>query len=507
MSANENSAARSGDGIVGSAAVGDLESLPRLLRYSLVSPMEWPKVRQRLLADIIATAPCFRDVGAAWVDDPKSLSGSLAAALDIRSGVDNQPALKVFADCVRLLGIPDAPQFGADHRKVAATLAAAIDEYGPLVSPQARAKLEESLIGWALVASGALAACGDLAIQAAEMHAQSRLEWIEDEVLRRDEDRRREEEGAAARDAEADESDDVEAEPRDMRPPASFVRVCAIDDHAVKSKKLTDIVVGHTHVINHAVPLAMTPDIAAIRKDLAFEFPYALEVIDRILEDLVGRQTVRLRPTLLVGVPGGGKSRFARRLGERLGVGVWRTDASQCDGAAFAGTARRWASAEPSHPFLAISRARVANPLILIDEAEKAGTRSDYGRFWDSLLGFLEGETAACYPDPALQTNLDLSHVSYVATANSVDPLPAPLRDRLRILAFPVPRIGDLDALLPAIVADYARQQGLDARWARSLTQADRELIVAHWQGGSVRRLQRLVEALLRARERATPRQ
>lgn len=167
---------------------------------------------------------------------------------------DLQAALKVFADCVRLLGIPDAPQFGADHCKVAAALAAAIDEYGPLVSPQARAKLEVSLIGWALVASGALAPCGDLAMEVAEMHAQSRLEWIEDEVLRRDEDRRRDEEGAGARDAETGEGDDADAEPRDMRAPASFVRVCAIDDHAAKSKKLTDIVVGHTHVINHAVP-------------------------------------------------------------------------------------------------------------------------------------------------------------------------------------------------------------------------------------------------------------
>jgi ATP-dependent Lon protease len=88
----------------------------------------------------------------------------------------------------------------------------------------------------------------------------------------------------------------------------------------------------------------------------------------------------------------------------------------------FGGTDRRWDSAEPCHAFLAIAQGKIANPLVLIDEIEKAATRTDYGRLWDCLLGFLEPETNARYPDPALQTNLDLSQVSYVATANSVDP-------------------------------------------------------------------------------------
>jgi ATP-dependent Lon protease len=94
-----------------------------------------------------------------------------------------------------------------------------------------------------------------------------------------------------------------------------------------------------------------------------------------------------------------------------------------------------------------------------------------------------------------------------VATANALNPLPAPLRDRLRVIAFPVPRAEDLHTMLPSIVADYARQQGLDARWIGPLSAADREVLASHWPGGSVRRLQRLVEALLRERERASPRQ
>ncbi|WP_298106502.1 AAA family ATPase, partial [Bradyrhizobium sp.] len=143
------------------------------------------------------------------------------------------------------------------------------------------------------------------------------------------------------------------------------------------------------------------------------------------------------------------------------------------------------------------------NPLVLIDEIEKAGTRNDYGRLWDCLLGFLEPETNARYPDPALQTTLDLSHVSYIATANSIDPLPSPIRDRFRVVTFPKPTAGDLDALLPAILADLARERGLDRRWMMPLDGAEHAAVARHWRGGSVRRLRRVVEAVLRHREDA----
>jgi ATP-dependent Lon protease len=167
----------------------------------------------------------------------------------------------------------------------------------------------------------------------------------------------------------------------------------------------------------------------------------------------------------------------------------------------FGGTDRRWSSAEPCHPFLAVAQGKIANPLVLIDEIEKAATRSDYGRLWDSLLGFLEPETNARYPDPALQTNLDLSQVSYIATANSVDPLPSPIRDRFRVVAFPKPSADDLDALLPAVIADLARERGLDESWVTPLDGIERAAAAQHWSGGSVRRLRRIVEAILRERD------
>lgn len=288
--------------------------------------------------------------------------------------------------------------------------------------------------------------------------------------------------------------------------PDHHLVVARLSDEQMKNVKLKDIIGPLKSAINVPLPLVQAPPLHQVRNILMFEFPYAVEVIDFALADLVGRATIRLRPLLLVGDPGGGKSRFARRLGESIGLpNIWREDASRADGAVFGGTDRRWYTAEPCRPFLAIAAGRIANPLVLIDEIEKAGTRGDYGRLWDCLLGFLEPETNCRYPDPALQVTLDLSQVSYVATANALEPLPNSIRDRFRVVTFPKPTPDHLDAVLPAVIADLAKERGLDQAWMPPLDGVEYAAVARNWRGGSMRRLRRIVDAILRDRDiRAT---
>ena len=113
---------------------------------------------------------------------------------------------------------------------------------------------------------------------------------------------------------------------------------------------------------------------------------------------------------------------------------------------------------------------------------------------------------SARYPDPALQTNLNLSEISYVATANSVDPLPSPIRDRMRVVTFPKPSADDLDALLPGVVADLAKERGLDQSWMPPLDGVEYAAVTMNWRGGSVRRLRRIIEVILRERDIRAPR-
>jgi ATP-dependent Lon protease len=481
-----------------------LKGLPRLLRFAMLVSHEAHHIEQRLVAEIDEFCPHLL-LNAAWAAAPDVGTGlALAAELDHRAVIQNEPNLRGVADCVRLLCLPvprDAIYF-EEYRRVGKALVQAFQGTSRHAAERLRCDLERFTFGWA-----ALPACTDTlpndlsaaenATILGENMTAYRIAAVKAAARRREEDerRKREEEEKAA------EVSQQVSDPAENAIPDHHLVVARLSSDEMKNTKLKDVLGPLKSAINAALPLVEIPPLHQVRSSLIFEFPYAIDVIDFALADLIGRTTVRLRPLLLVGEPGGGKSRFARRLGEVLGVSVWREDASRADGAVFAGTDRRWNSAEPCHPFLAIAAGRIANPLLLIDEIEKAGTRSDYGRLWDCLLGFFEPETSARYPDPALQTNLDLSQVSYVATANSVDPLPSPIRDRMRVVTFPKPCADDLDALLPPVIADLARERGLDQSWMPPLDGVEYAAVTMNWRGGSVRRLRRIVEAVLCERD------
>ncbi len=483
-----------------------LKRLPRILRYALLVRYGSEHLRERLVAEIIEIVPGMAET-VAWLESDEPATGlALAAALDRLAVRQDKSDLRSLADCVRLLTLPlpGSPSLEAHHRRVGKSLLLAMTRLHAGIGLKLAAEVEAIALGWTALPvqmplsrlRGALAVVD--AYYVGRQMASNLVAFAAAEAREEFEAKLKVLKKRAAR--TADEADPAPA-PGPVADENELV-VCRMTDADLKNVKVREFTVGLKPVINTALPLAPVPPLHEARKQLLFEFPYAAEVIDFALADLVGRQTVRLRPLVLVGEPGGGKSRFGRRLAEVLGLGCWRTDASRSDGATFGGTDKRWHTAEPCHPFLAVARFAQANPIVLIDELEKAGTRSDYGRFWDSLLGFLEPETAARYPDPAMQVTLDLSQVSYVATANSLDPLPAPLRDRFRIINFPKPSVGDLEALLPAVLADLAAESGVDPRWIEPLSGKERDLVAASWRGGSVRRLRRVAEVIVRTRDK-----
>jgi ATP-dependent Lon protease len=247
--------------------------------------------------------------------------------------------------------------------------------------------------------------------------------------------------------------------------------------------------------------LVCAADLAGIRTTLRDEFPHLHTQIDVLLSDFVEGEPIRFRSTLLCGPPGGGKSRLARRMSECLNVGLHRYDAAGSSDNAFGGTPRRWSSGEHCVPLEAVRRHMIANPWLLIDEIDKCGTSRHNGSLSNSLMPFLEAETAKLFPDPFIQCDLNLSHVSYVLTANDDTALPAPLRDRLRVVRLPEPTIEHLPALARGIVADIAKERAGDARWWPNLEDGELAVVEGLWPGGSVRRLRAIVERILAYRE------
>ncbi|TWD51208.1 ATPase family protein associated with various cellular activities (AAA) [Agrobacterium vitis] len=251
------------------------------------------------------------------------------------------------------------------------------------------------------------------------------------------------------------------------------------------------------------LPLPSMPELTGLRTRLIAEFPYALAVIDNVLEGLDGRTNVYLRPIILLGEPGGGKSEFAKRLSKELGAPFEVISCGGLSDSAIGGTARRWSSGEPSLAIMAVRRHRCAGPIIILDEIDKIGISRNNGNVHDVLIGLSEPVTSRCWHDPYIQAPCDLSHVSWLMTANSIESIPAALRDRCRILRFPCPEADHLSLLAPRILARRYLQAGYDPRWATPLEGFELDALAKVWAGGSIRKLDRVVEGLRKAREQA----
>jgi hypothetical protein len=130
-----------------------------------------------------------------------------------------------------------------------------------------------------------------------------------------------------------------------------------------------------------------------------------------------------------------------------------------------------------------------------------SATSSHNGRLWDALLPFLERETAARYRDVSLDAELNLSFISYIATANSIEPLPAPLKDRFRMVKVPAPGLSDLPLLAANVLEELAVESG-EQGFVWPLAHDELEVIARACKtaGFSIRKLQKILEATVEAR-------
>lgn len=240
---------------------------------------------------------------------------------------------------------------------------------------------------------------------------------------------------------------------------------------APASDKSEKDVLVHYEQLQEPVALTAMPDAArieTIRKTLLAEFPWAGEPVEVVCRALRARQrhgSVRLglHPLLFVGPPGTGKTRFTQRLSELLDTpNLVINLAGMSDVKVLKGVTRGWGGNRPSRLVEFIMQTQVGNPLFILDEVDKA-SKSDLtsgGRPHDALLDLLEKGNAKRYSDIFLMTECDLSHCLYVATANSLKPLPEPLLSRFEPVYFPKPGPEHTEVLVRGIVRD------MESDWA-----------------------------------------
>jgi ATP-dependent Lon protease len=230
---------------------------------------------------------------------------------------------------------------------------------------------------------------------------------------------------------------------------------------------------------------------------------YGLEKVKRrILEFLAVR---KLNPEgrspilCFVGPPGVGKTSLGQSIAKALGLQFRRVSLGGVhDEAEIRGHRRTYIGSLPGNIVQAMRKAGRRNPVLMLDEVDKLSA-SHQGDPFSALLEVLDPEQNNTFRDNYLGVPFDLSKVLFIGTANVLDAIPAPLRDRMEVIELTgYTEEEKLQIARRYLLKRQLQANGLSADQFKVSDEALRKVIVDHTREAGVRSLERQIGALLR---------
>jgi ATP-dependent Lon protease len=177
------------------------------------------------------------------------------------------------------------------------------------------------------------------------------------------------------------------------------------------------------------------------------ELPNFHDVLDDVKRQIAlcedSRDALEITPMLLLGPPGVGKTHFAREVSQLLGTGLgFISMSSLTAGWVLSGASSQWKGARPGKVFETLVDGNYANPVMVVDEIDKARGEHAYDPL-GALYSLLEHDTAHTFTDEFAEVPIDASQVIWVATANDEHSIPEPILNRMNVYEVDMP---DLEA-------------------------------------------------------------